>query len=74
MALYAAARLEGLRSKHRLKHFALRARLYLKAIRSAFEELQMLLRNISYRSDVMQYVAGGWFSVRFSLGSRAGRP
>ena len=42
MALYAAARLEGLRSKHRLKHFALRARLYLKAIRSAFEELQML--------------------------------
>ena len=42
MALYAAARLEGLRSKHRLKHFALRARLYLKAIRSAFEELQTL--------------------------------
>ena len=42
MALYAAARLEGLPSKHRLKHFALRARLYLKAIRSAFEELQTL--------------------------------
>ena len=42
MALYAAARLEGLRSKHRLKHFALRARLYLKAMRSAFDELQTL--------------------------------
>ncbi len=42
MALYAAGRLEGLHSKHRLKHFALRARLYLKAIRSAFEELQTI--------------------------------
>ena len=42
MALYAAGRLEGLRIKHRLKHFALRSRLYLKAIRSAFEELQTL--------------------------------
>ena len=42
MALYAAGRLEGLRIKHRLKPFALRARLYLKAIRSAFEELQTL--------------------------------
>ena len=42
MALYAASRLEGLRIKHQLKHFALRSRLYLKAIRSAFDELQTL--------------------------------
>ena len=42
MAIYAAGRLEGLRTKHRLNHFALRARLYLKALRCAFDELQML--------------------------------
>ena len=42
MALYAASRLEGLRVKHRLNHFALRSRLYLKALRCAFEELQTL--------------------------------
>ena len=42
MALYAAGRLESLRIKHRLNHFALRSRLYLKAIRYAFDELQML--------------------------------
>ena len=42
MALYAAGRLEGLRIKHRLNHCALRARLYLKAIRYAFDELQRL--------------------------------
>ena len=42
MALYAAERLEGLRIKHRLNHFALRSRLYLKAIRCAFDELQSL--------------------------------
>ena len=42
MALYAAGRLEGLRIKHKLKHFALRSRLYLKAIRCAFDELQTL--------------------------------
>ena len=42
MALYAASRLERLRVKHRLNHYALRARLYLKAIRHAFEELQTL--------------------------------
>jgi len=42
MALYAAFRLEGLRVKHRINHFALRSRLYLKAIRYAFEELQSL--------------------------------
>ena len=42
MALYAACRLEGLRIKHRLNHFALQSRLYLKAIRCAFDELQSL--------------------------------
>ena len=42
MAIYAACRLEGLRVKHRLNHFALRSRLYLKAIRYAFHELQIL--------------------------------
>ena len=42
MAIYAAGRLEGLRTKHRLNHFALRARLYLKALRCAFDELQMI--------------------------------
>ena len=42
MALYAAGRLEGLRVKHRLNHFALRSRLYLKALRCAFDELQMI--------------------------------
>ncbi len=42
MAIYAACRLEGLRVKHRLNHFALRSRLYLKAIRYAFDELQIL--------------------------------
>ena len=42
MAIYAACRLEGLRVKHWLNHFALRSRLYLKAIRYAFDELQIL--------------------------------
>ena len=42
MSIYAAFRLEGLRLKHRINHFALRAKLYLKAIRRAFDELQLL--------------------------------
>ena len=42
MAIYAAAQLEGLRVKHHLNHFALRSKLYLKAIRYAFDELQIL--------------------------------
>ena len=42
MSIYAAFRLEGLRLKHGMNHFALRARLYLKAIRHAFDELQLL--------------------------------
>ena len=42
MSIYAAFRLEGLRLKHGINHFALRAKLYLKAIRRAFDELQLL--------------------------------
>ena len=42
MAIYAAGRLESLRIKHRLNHCALGSRLYLKAIRYAFDELQRL--------------------------------
>ena len=42
MAIYAAGRLESLRIKHQLKHFALRSQLYLKALRCAFEQLQTL--------------------------------
>ena len=42
MSIYAAFRLEGLRLKHGVNHFALRARLYLQAIRHAFNELQLL--------------------------------
>lgn len=42
MALYAAFRLEGLAIKHRINHFALRSKLYIKAIRYAFDELQNL--------------------------------
>ena len=34
--------LEGLRLKHGINHFALSAKLYLKAIRHAFDELQLL--------------------------------
>ena len=41
MAIYAAAQLEGLRVKHHLNHFALRSRLYLKAIRYAFSILKL---------------------------------
>ena len=42
MSIYAAFRLEGLWLKHGMNHFALRARLYLQAIRHAFDELQLL--------------------------------
>ncbi|MBT5831552.1 MAG: transposase [Candidatus Latescibacteria bacterium] len=42
MAIYAAFRLEGLRVKHCVNPFALRAKLYLKAITYAFKELQIL--------------------------------
>ena len=42
MAIYAAFSLEWLRIKQRMNPFALRSKLYLKAIRHAFEELQKL--------------------------------
>ena len=42
MALYAAFSLEWLRIKQRIKPFALRSKLYLKAIQRACEELQKL--------------------------------
>ena len=42
MALYAAFSLEWLRIKQRMNPFALRSKLYLKAIRHAFDELQLL--------------------------------
>ena len=40
--LYAFFKLECLKIKRHLNHFALRAHLYLKAIRVAFDELQVL--------------------------------
>ena len=42
LSIYAAYRLECLSIKHKPNHFALRAKLYLKAVRLAFDELQML--------------------------------
>ncbi len=42
MSLYAAARLELLSIKQKLNSFALRQNLYIKAIRVAFDELQVL--------------------------------
>lgn len=41
-ALFAFFKLECLKIKHHLNHFALRTHLYLKAIRLAFDELQIL--------------------------------
>jgi len=40
--LFAFFKLECLKIKRKLKHFALRSHLYLKAIRVAYEELQVL--------------------------------
>ena len=40
--LYAVFKLEYLKMKQHLSHFAVRAHLYLKAIRTAFDELQTL--------------------------------
>jgi IS4 transposase len=42
LSIYAAFRLECLSVKHKLNHFALRAKLYLKSNRLAFDELQTL--------------------------------
>ena len=42
LAIYAACRLTWLSVTHGLNHVALRTRLYLKAVRHAFDELQLL--------------------------------
>ena len=42
MAIYSACRLEWISVTHQTNHFALRTRIYLKAIRHAFDELQLL--------------------------------
>ena len=41
-SLYAVFKLECLKIKHHLNHFALRSKIYLKALKSAYEELQVL--------------------------------
>jgi len=41
-ALYAIFKLERLKIKHHFNHFALRSKIYLKALRSAYDELQIL--------------------------------
>ena len=42
MSIYSACRLEWLAVRHRMNHFALRTRIYLKAVQHAFDELQLL--------------------------------
>ena len=42
MSIYSVCRLEWLSVRHQINHFALRTRIYLKAIRHAFDELQLL--------------------------------
>ena len=42
MSIYSAFRLELLASKLKLNHFQLRAKLYLSALRSSFQELQLM--------------------------------
>ncbi len=41
-ALYALFKLESLKIKLRVNHFALRSKIYLNALKSAFQELQLL--------------------------------
>lgn len=41
-ALYAVFKLECLKIKHHFNHFALRSKIYLKALKSAYDELQVL--------------------------------
>ena len=40
--LYAVFKLECLKIKHHINHFALRSKIYIKALRSAYDELQVL--------------------------------
>jgi hypothetical protein len=42
MAIYAVFKLECLKLKHKTNHFALRAKLFIKATRQAYAELQTL--------------------------------
>ena len=42
MSIYSVCRLEWLSVRHQINHFALRTRIYLKAVRHAFDELQLL--------------------------------
>jgi hypothetical protein len=42
MAIYAVFKLEGLKIKHKTNHFALRAKLFIKATRQAYDELLAL--------------------------------
>ena len=42
MSIYAAFQLECLKLKHHMNHFALRGRIYIKALRQALSELQTL--------------------------------
>lgn len=42
MTVYAVVKLECLKMTHKLNHFALRAKLYVKAIQQAFNELKAL--------------------------------
>ena len=42
VSIYSACRLEWLSVKHGMNHFALRTRIYLKAVQHAFGELQLL--------------------------------
>lgn len=42
MSIYAVFKLECLKSKHKVNHFALRAKLYIKATQQAFAELENL--------------------------------
>jgi hypothetical protein len=41
-SIYAFFKLEKLKVKHKLNHFALRSKLYIKALQASFAQLQML--------------------------------
>lgn len=42
MSIYAVFKLECLKLKHKTNHFALRAKLFIKATQQAYAELQIL--------------------------------
>lgn len=41
-SIYAFYKIEKLKMKHQINHFAIRAKIYIKALRASFQELQML--------------------------------